>query len=97
MKITLKERAMLKRILDSEYQDGSPIDHDIWLDYVANTKSEGGVLSSLVKKGLIKLFIVSKADSDNYRFSRITDSTVCLTKLGVETIHDALVFDAYKS
>jgi hypothetical protein len=84
MKITLtsKEIKLLKSVIDSEYQDGEVIDNPIWMDYVVNTKSHGGVLASLKKKGLVNFTLVAKEDSNNWRDGRITDSTISITAKG---------------
>lgn len=82
--ITPKEVALLRAIATSQYQDGTGedvINHDIWLDYVVDSRSRGGVLSSLIKKGLVSVTIIPLAQSDN-RQNGISDSTVCLTEAG---------------
>lgn len=88
MNLTEKERAMLADIIGSEYQDGNPVDHDIWLDYVTGSKSRGGVLSSLQSKGFVRLHIVPMAKSDN-RQNGITDSTVAITQAGFDAFNAA--------
>ena len=83
MNITSKELALLNIIAKSEYQDGAnPIGHHVWLDYIVNSQSEGGVLASLHKKGLIALVLIDKEHSDNWQNNRITDSTVAITAAG---------------
>lgn len=54
LKITDKEREMLQTIWDSEYQDGDPVGHHVWLEYICEPfgRSAGGIMASLVKKGL---------------------------------------------
>ncbi len=84
-KLTSKEIALLRQIVDSEYQDGDPTDHDVWLDYIVNTRSRGGVLTSLQRKGLVKVHIVEMAKSDN-RQNGISDSTVAITAAGVAAL-----------
>lgn len=83
--ITPKERAFLQSIVDSEYQDGDPTDNHIWLDYVTGSKSKGGVLASLMKKGLVNVHLVAKAVSDN-RFNGISDSTIAITEAGMQAL-----------
>ena len=84
-KITSKEKALLTLVAKSEYGDG-PGD-TIWLDYVVDSKSKGGVLASLMKKGLVECTFISKEKSDNYRNSGITDSTINLTEKGCKAIN----------
>jgi secreted Zn-dependent insulinase-like peptidase len=83
--ITSKEKALLKLIASSEYGDG-PGD-TIWLDYVVDSKSKGGVLTSLKKKGLVEFTLVAKENSDNWRDGHITDSTINLTEKGCKAIN----------
>ncbi len=79
--ITEKEMAVLKSIVDSEYQDGNPVGHMIWLDYVVDSKSRGGVLTSLAKKGWVEFEIVPLNKSNN-RQAGISDSTIWITDAG---------------
>jgi len=81
MKLTVKEIAMLSDIINSEYQDGNPVDNHVWLDYVVDSKSRGGVLTSLQSKGLVSVNIVPMSKSDN-RHNGISDSTIAITALG---------------
>ncbi len=80
--MTTKETKLLSAIAESEYQGCDEIANcGIWLDYVVNTKSRGGVLTSLQKKGMVTVVIVPKNESDN-RANGISDSTVALTEAG---------------
>jgi hypothetical protein len=64
IKTTPNELVVLMAILNSEYQDGSAredvVGHDIWSSYVADDagisrRAYSGVVSSLVKKGLVTI------------------------------------------
>lgn len=80
--ITEKERTLLRAIVSSEYQDGGPVvGHHVWLDYIVDTKSRGGVLTSLQSKGLVDVNIVPLSRSNN-REAGISDSTVAITEAG---------------
>lgn len=81
MNLTEKEKALLHDIVKSEYQDGNPVGHSIWLDYVVDSKSKGGVLTSLQRKGFVEINLVPLADSDN-RAAGISDSTIELLPAG---------------
>ena len=57
MKLTDKEKSMIKAIAHSEYNqaNGSPSnwkETETWADMVIESRSDGGVFSSLAKKGL---------------------------------------------
>ena len=57
MRLTPKEKLIMQAILDSEYGD-NPTD-DVWTTYLAenaglNKRSMGGIVNSLVKKGLAR-------------------------------------------
>ena len=84
-KITSKEKALLKLVAGSEY-GGGPGD-TIWLDYVVDSKSKGGVLASLMKKGLVECTFVTPEKSDHWRDHKITDSTINLTEKGCKVIN----------
>lgn len=86
MNITRKEKALLQKIYSSEYQDGSRIDHDVWLDYIVDSRPLGGVLTSLQNKGLVTVKMVPMNQSANAQ-NGITDSTVALTAAGVEELN----------
>ena len=74
--IAQKEVSLLTAIVDSEYQYSSEvIGNEVWLDYLVDSESRGGVLTSLLNKGFVSVHFVDRAKSDNYRFSGITDST----------------------
>lgn len=83
--ITPKERQVLTDIVGSEYNSDNPVDYPIWLDYVIDSKSRGGVLTSLQKKGLVTVTIVPKAESDN-RLAGISDSTISITQKGFDAL-----------
>lgn len=54
--ITLNERAMLRAIVDCDYHDGlDPVDNPVWSAEVCDGfgPSAGGIVASLIKKGLI--------------------------------------------
>lgn len=88
--ITPKEKALLLAIITSEYQDGSnPVGNPVWLDYIVDSKSAGGVLTSLQAKGLVRVNLVSRANSDNYKFNGITDSTIAITEAGMIAANQA--------
>lgn len=84
--ITPKEKALLSSIVNSEYQDGNPVDNPIWLDYVVDSKSRGGVLTSLQRKGLVTVILIPMARSDN-RLNGITDSTIAITQAGLDAVN----------
>ncbi len=77
-KLTEKEWAMLNSIVNSEYQDGDVVGHDIWLDYVVDSKSRGGVLQTLAKKGFVEYTISTSQVAD------ITESTISITQSGYD-------------
>jgi len=85
IKITPKEKALLKLIAKSEYGEG-PGD-TIWLDYVVDSKSKGGLLASCLKKKLVECSFVLPEKSDHWRDHTITDSTINLTELGCKVIN----------
>ncbi len=86
MNTTTKELKVLSDIANSEYQDGAdPVGHGIWLDYVIDSQSRGGVLTSLVKKGLVKIVMVPMSESWN-RSNGISDSTVEMTAAGMAAL-----------
>ncbi len=86
--LTEKERALLTEIVDSEYQDGgNPVDNPVWMDYIVNSKAKGGVLTSLQSKGLVRVNLISRTDSDNFKFSGITDSTIAITETGFAALN----------
>lgn len=83
---TEKEIKLLRTIADSEYQDGEcPVGNAVWLDYIVNTKSRGGIVSSLQKKGFVELVLVPKRESSN-RQHGISDSTVAITLAGFNVL-----------
>jgi hypothetical protein len=55
--ITPNEFKALQGVYDSDYRDGnSPVDHPVWswsANPFASKKTFGGVVASLVKKGLV--------------------------------------------
>jgi hypothetical protein len=58
---TTKEREMLKKIRDCEFHDGrNPVEDAVWLNVIAGSKVDGGVVTSLQSKGLVKV----ELDSD---------------------------------
>lgn len=72
--LTDSELAMLKKIRDCEYHDGrEPIGDNVWLNVIATSMADGGVLTSLQKKGLVQVTIYSPVSNDN---------VVCLTYAG---------------
>lgn len=78
--ITSKEREALRLIVNSEYQDGGdPVGNAVWLDYIFNSKSRGGVLTSLKSKGLVGFNLSPDRPSGT-----ITESTVWITEEGME-------------
>jgi hypothetical protein len=87
MKVTAKEIEVLKAIANSEYQDGeNPVDHDVWLDYIVDSKSRGGVLTSLMAKGLVRAFI-TKEYIDSHNKAIGTLSTVAITQAGFDALN----------
>ncbi len=91
--LTTKETKLLREIAESEYQGCDSIANcAIWLDYVVNTRSRGGVLTSLQKKGLVEVVIVPKSVSDN-RANGISDSTVALTDAGAAAYSKVIAAD----
>ena len=88
--MTIKEQILLERIIDSEYQDGGndPVDHEVWLDYIVNSKSRGGTLTSLVKKGFVKIEIIPMSKSGN-RANGISDSRISITRAGMSAYGSA--------
>jgi len=55
VKITDKERSLLKAIRDNDFQDGQhPVGNWVWADGIDDDlgTGHGGVMASLVKKGL---------------------------------------------
>jgi hypothetical protein len=84
--ITIKEIRLLQEIFNSEYQDGERVGHHIWLDYVVDSKSRGGVLASLITKKLVDVNFVAPENSDHWKDHKITDSTVALTQAAVDAL-----------
>jgi len=74
--MTKKERALVEKILSSDYADGRPleemVDHEIWTFSVSDGPRDNAVIGSLTKKGYVK---VSKYDKDE---------TIWLTAAGAE-------------
>jgi len=94
--ITAKEKELLASIVNSEYQDGGdPAGHHVWLDYIVDSKSRGGVLTSLQKKGCVELNIVSLSKSYN-RKNGISDSTVAITETGIKALLEVCYFGLEK-
>lgn len=80
--ITANEARMLDSIYNSEYISAQPecaADVSTYVFSVADTKAEGGVLSSMVKKGLIGI----DEDVDDYGNSGVT-----FTELGYRVYQD---------
>ena len=83
--LTEKETFLLTCIAESEYRDGSDnLRNEVWSDTTCDTyatkherSGAGGVMSSLVKKGLVL------ADAIGSR-----DACVCLTSQGVEAYNE---------
>lgn len=90
MGTTDKEQKLLADIAASEYQDGGElVGHHVWLDYIVASRSRGGILSSLIKKGLVEVDVVPFAQSDN-RQNGVSDSTVALTRAGADALTSPL-------
>jgi hypothetical protein len=86
-KLTAKEIEMLKAIVDSEYIDGEdPVEHEIWFDYVVDSKSKGGVFTSLQEKGFVKAYITKEKLDRSDRFSPTT-STIRITQAGFDALN----------
>ena len=83
MKTTEKEKAVLKGILNSEYQDGEdPIDREVFTFSVnppegCDRTSMGGIIASLEKKGLI---FVGEDEGDD---------TIAITAEGMKNYKEA--------
>lgn len=72
MELTKKETAILKRIAESEFRNGGPVDTEpVWS--VCESKADNAVVGSLVKKGLV----YTQADQEG--------NIEGLTELGVST------------
>lgn len=73
--ITAKEREMLRAVVESDFQDGeAPVGNHVWADCLWThlpKASNGGVLASVIKKGLVSYDEQGR------------DSTVSLTALGL--------------
>jgi hypothetical protein len=76
--VTAFEKTLLTSVKESEYHDGQdPVDNPVWADCVLDlipTKSRGGVMSSLVKKGWVRFHDCG------------ADSTVTLTAEGLRVL-----------
>jgi hypothetical protein len=84
MKITDNERHLLRAIRDSDFNQGcNPVNNWVWADCINDNlgTGHGGVMASLVKKGL--------ADHDYYNdpgSQHSNDNTVCITRAGFDAI-----------
>ena len=70
MNVTPLETAMIVKIARSEYNrtNGHPKDDsdtETWIDMVVDSPEDKGVLSSLIKKGLVVSCVFEKSPSDN--------------------------------
>lgn len=82
MKTTQNERNMISRIGNAENNDGDP-SGSTWTECVCETHADAGTLSSLEKKGLIRLMNLS-----NKR-----EATVWLTADGLAIFHEIAAFN----
>jgi len=79
--VTVKEAALLNDIITSEYQDGEDVvGHDIWFDYIVDSKSKGGVYASLLAKGLVTSSLSTR------KTCGITESTIAITQQGFDAV-----------
>ena len=80
-KVTPKEAALLNDIITSEYQDGDVVGHDIWFDYIVDSKSKGGVYASLLEKGFVTASLSTQTHGCD-----ITESTIAITQAGLDAV-----------
>ena len=88
MKITDKERSLLKAIRDNDFQDGQhPVGNWVWADGIDDDlgTGHGGVMASLVKKGLAE----HEYDNDPGRKHTSNDNVVCITQAGFDAINNS--------
>lgn len=79
MTITAKERSMLIKIRDCEFHDGrNPVNSPVWLNCIAESKSDGGVLTSLQTKGFVIVTV--------YRSQNDPDNVVEITQAGFDAL-----------
>lgn len=83
MSLTSNEIKALQAIIASEYQDGDPVDHDVWTMYVnpfPNKRTQSGIYSSLSKKGFIRVGFCEDGQGRNRM------DTVCITQSGFDSL-----------
>jgi hypothetical protein len=97
MNVTANEMKVLIAILRSEYQDAAvpqdAVNNPVWTDYVnpfSSKKSMGGVVASLVTKGLVTIYQGTTAASNKDSAGQ-DPSTIALTQAGVDTLNDAQI------
>lgn len=80
--ITSREKALLERILKSDFHNGAKekdwvVGNYVWtFSCVDGSKEDTGTLSSLIKKELVDIFNAGKRDS-----------AICITEAGWEALH----------
>ena len=78
--VTLKEAALLNDIIASEYQGDDIVGHDIWFDYIVDSRAKGGVYASLLNKGFVTASLSDQKQGD------ITESTIAITQAGFDAV-----------
>ena len=89
--VTPKEAALLNDIITSEYQVEDKVGHDIWFDYIVDSKAKGGVYASLLAKGFVTSSLSDQKVGD------VTESTIAITQAGFDAVKKAqrCVIDLY--
>ena len=85
--LTEKEKAVLKAVVESDYND-FPYTNPVWLEIVSDDTFKGkafsGICTSLQEKGLIKTYLTN--DRVNGDPKGMKESTIEITLLGLDLI-----------